>query len=85
MFGAWIFLNGSRSDLVAALGTGLLYGAGLLPFVTPFYLVELGRRYVRAMHGGYQSVSPFVLMYCVANFLLWLGGVLWVLSAIGSR
>jgi hypothetical protein len=56
-----------------------------VPLVAPFYLVELGRRYVRAVHGGYQSATPFVLMYSAANFVLWLGGVLMALSAIGYR
>jgi hypothetical protein len=85
MFGGWILSNSARSDAIVALGTGLLYGGGLLPLAAPFYLAELGRRYVRAVHGGYQSVTPFVLMYCAGNFVLWICGVLGVLSAIGYR
>jgi hypothetical protein len=85
MFAGWLLSNGARSDLIVALGTGLLFGGGLLPFVAPLYLVEVGRRYVRTVHGGYQSVTPFVLMYSAANFVLWFGGVLGVLSAIGYR
>lgn len=85
MFGAWVLSNGARSDAIAALGTGLLYGGGLLPLVAPFYLFELGRRYVRATHGGYQSATPFVLMYGAANFALWICGVLMVLSTFGYR
>lgn len=85
MFAGWILANSARSDAVVAIGTGLLYRGGLLPLGIPFYLIELGRRYVRAVHGGYQSVTPFVLMYCAANFVLWLCGVLGVLSAIGYR
>jgi hypothetical protein len=85
MFAGWYLSNSSRSDVLVSLGTGLLFGGGLLPFVAPFYLVELGRRYVRVVHGGYQSVTPFVLMYSAANFALWLGGGLGVLSAIGYR
>lgn len=85
MFASHILLNTARSDALVALGMGLLFGAGLLPFVAPLYLIELGRRYVRAVHGGYQSVTPFVLMWGSANFVLWLGGVLFVLSAIGYR
>ena len=83
MFGGWILANSSKSDAISALGSGLLYGGGLLPLATPFYLVDLGRRYVKAVHGGYQSVTPFVLMYGVANALLWLGGVVMVLSTFG--
>jgi hypothetical protein len=79
------WLNTTSSDALVALGMGLLCGAGLLPFVAPLYLIELGRKYVRAVHGGYQSVTPFVLMWGAANFVLWLGGVLFVLSAIGYR
>jgi hypothetical protein len=84
-FAGWILSNGARSDAIAALGTGLLYGAGLLPLAVPFYLTELGRRYVRAVHGGYQSVTPFVPMYSAANFVLWLCGELGALSTIGYR
>jgi hypothetical protein len=71
--------------VLVALGMGLLCGAGLLPFVAPLYLVELGRKYVRSAHGGYQSVTPFVLMYGAANVVLWLGGVMLVLSDVGYR
>jgi len=85
MFAGWFLSNDARSDVVVALGTGLLYGGGLFPLVAPFYLAEVGRRYVRAVHGGYQSVTPFVLMYSAANLVLWFGGVLGVLSAIGYR
>ena len=85
MFAGWFLSNSARSDVIVALGTGLLFGGGLLPFVAPLYLVEVGRRYVRAVHGGYQSVTPFVLMYSAANFVLWFGGILGVLSAIGYR
>jgi hypothetical protein len=85
MFAGWYLSNSARSDFIVALGTGLLFGGGLLPFVAPLYLVEVGRRYVRAVHGGYQSVTPFVLMYSAANFVLWFAGILGVLSAIGHR
>ena len=85
MFAAHVLLNGASSGMLVALGMGLLCGAGLLPFVAPLYLVELGRKYVRTAHGGYQSVTPFVLMYGAANFVLWLGGVMLFLSDIGYR
>jgi hypothetical protein len=85
MFAAHILLDGSRSDALAALGMGMLCGAGLLPLVAPIYLIELGRKYVRSAHGGYQSVMPFVLMYGAANFVLWLGGVMLVRSDAGYR
>jgi hypothetical protein len=85
MFAGHVFLNGSRVYLLVALGMGLLFGAGLLPLVAPLYLVELGRRYVRAVHGGFQSVTPFVLIYGAANFVLWFGGVLLVFSTSGWR
>lgn len=83
MFAGWVLSNDARSDAVAAVGTGLLYGGALLPLAAPFYLTELGRRYVRAVHGGYQSVTPFVLVYCAANFVLWLRGVLGVAAMSG--
>lgn len=85
MFGGWVMSNSSKSDAIAALATGLLYGGVLLAFATPFYLADLGRRYVRAVHGGYQSAMPFVLIYCAANFVLWVGGILMVLSNFGYR
>jgi hypothetical protein len=85
MFAGHVLFNASRFDALVALGMGLLCGAGLSPLVAPLYLVELGRKYVRAVHGGYQSATPFVLIYGAANFVLWLGGMLFVLSAIGYR
>ena len=85
MFAAHILFNTTRSDALVALGMGLMCGAGLLPFIAPLYLIELGRKYVRAVHGGYQTVTPFVLIWGAANFVLWLGGVLLVLSSIGYR
>ena len=85
MFLAHVCLNAAGSDMLVALGMGLLCGAGLLPFVAPLYLVDLGRQYVRSMHGGFQRVTPFVLIYGAANFLLWLVGVYVVLWAMGSR
>ena len=85
MFCAWTISDNARSDTVVALGAGLLCAALLLPFVAPVYLVELGRRYVKAAHGGYQSVTPFVAMAAAVNFLFWLGGVLLALAHIGYR
>lgn len=85
MFAGHIVLNTARSDALVALGVGLLCGAGLLPLVAPLYLIELGRRYVRAVHGGYQSVTPFVLITGAANAILWFGGVLFVLASFGYR
>jgi hypothetical protein len=82
MFLGSVVMNGAHSDVVAALGTGLLYLAALSPFVIPLYLIELGRRYVRAIHGGYQSPTPFVVMYAAANFVLWLAGLFLVLANI---
>jgi hypothetical protein len=37
------------------------------------------------VHGGYQSATPFVLMFGAANFIPWLCGVLLALAAIGYR
>jgi hypothetical protein len=85
MFVGWLLGSGAQSDLVASLATGLLYAAVLLPFVAPFYLSEVGRRYVRAVHAGYQSTTPFVVMYGVVNFGLWLGGILLCLANVGYR
>jgi hypothetical protein len=51
----------------------------------PFWLVDLGREYVREMHGGLQSPWPFVLMTGAANFVFWLGGVVWAMSGCGPQ
>lgn len=69
------FTMNSRQDTLAELGFGMFYGAMLVPFVGAIYLVELGRRYVVAVHGGYQSSVSFVLMYGAANLALWLAGL----------
>jgi hypothetical protein len=82
MFVGSIAMTGSRTDLIAIMATGLLYCAALIVFAMPFYLIPTARSYVREVHGGYQSVVPFVLMYGVGNFVLWLVGVLLVMSQI---
>ena len=76
------FTMNSRHDTLAELGFGMLYGSVLVPFVGAFYLVELGRRYVADVHGGYQSTVPFVLMYGAANLVLWLAGLSLILANI---
>jgi hypothetical protein len=67
---------------VAALGTGMLYAALFLPLAVPGYLLFLGLRYVRIVHGGFKSAFPFVLMYSAANLVLWAGGAAFVGSQI---
>lgn len=69
------FTMNSREDTLAILGSGMLYGTALVPFAGVLYLIELGRRYVAAVHGGYQSIVPFVLLYSAANFVLWVAGL----------
>ena len=53
----------------------LLYGIFFMPLVFLIYLYPIGRSYVRAVHGGFKSAIPFVLIYSVANLVLWVGGV----------
>lgn len=76
------FTMGSRHDALAALGFGMFYGSVLVPFIGLFYLVLLGRRYVTSVHGGYQSSTPFVLMYGAANFVLWIASLSLILANI---
>jgi hypothetical protein len=76
------FTMNSRQDTLAELGFGMFYGSVLVPFIGAFYLVELGRRYVAAVHGGYQSSVPFVLMYGAANLVLWLAGLSLIFASI---
>ena len=45
----------------------------------------MGRRYVRVVHDGHKPVLPFVLMYGVANILLWGAGALLLVGNIGWR
>jgi len=60
----------------AERGMWLVYCILFMPLVFPFYLYPIGRKYVRALHGGfYTSVLPFVLLYSAANFLVWAAGV----------
>lgn len=73
------------SDAVITLRIVLLFGGGVLPLAMPFWLADLGREYVREMHGGLQSPWPFVLMTGAANFVLWLGGVVWAMSGFGPQ
>lgn len=62
---------GSTSESLTTVGNGFLYGAISLPLAIPPYLFFVGRSYVRAVHGGFQSAIPFVLLYSAANFVLW--------------
>jgi hypothetical protein len=60
----------------AERGMWLVYGILCMPFVFPVYLYPLGRKYVRALHGGFsKSAVPFVLLYSAANFVVWGVGV----------
>jgi len=54
----------------------VVYAILYTPLIFPVYLYPLGRKYVRALHGGFsKSVLPFVLLYSAANFLVWAAGV----------
>lgn len=77
-----LFTMNSRQDILASLGAGMLYGTALIPFVGLLYLIELGQRYVRAVHGGYQSTVPFVLLYGAANLALWLAALCLIFANI---
>ena len=60
----------------AERGMWLVYAIVLMPLVFPVYLYPLGRKYVRAAHGGFsKSVAPFVLLYSAANIVVWAVGV----------
>ncbi|HET6339090.1 MAG TPA: hypothetical protein VFG30_37980 [Polyangiales bacterium] len=48
------------------------------PLMMPIYTYLVGRSYVRANYPGLKSPIPFAIMYSVANFALWLGGVILV-------
>jgi hypothetical protein len=76
------FTMNSRQDTLAELGFGMFYGMALVPFAGALYLIELGRRYVAAVHGDYQSSVPFVLMYGAANLVLWVGALCLVFANI---
>ena len=83
---AWLALRGhARSEAAGAIGMGVLYGAMLIPLTFPLYLYAVGRRYVRVVHDGHKPVLPFVLMYGVANFLLWGAGALVLVGNMGWR
>lgn len=49
----------------------LLYAVPVVPIAALIYLYILARRYVRVVHGGFNSPLPFVLIYGAANLVLW--------------
>jgi hypothetical protein len=54
----------------------VVYAILFMPLVFPVYLYPVGRKYVRALHGGFsRSAAPFVLLYSAANLLVWAVGV----------
>jgi hypothetical protein len=75
--------HGDNSDSVASVATGAFYAALCVPFAMPVYLYFLGRRYVRAVHGGFKSAIPFAALYTAANLVLWACGCLLVLAQMG--
>jgi hypothetical protein len=83
---AWLVLpEATRSGAAAGVGPVVLCAAMLLPFSIPLYLYLVGRRYVRVVHDGHKPVLPFVLMYSVANVLLWGAGALMLAGNMGWR
>ena len=82
----WLALRGHpRSEAVGEIGLAVLYGAMLMPLTFPFYLYPVGRRYVRVVHHGHKPVLPFVLMYGVADVMLWGAGALLLVGSMGWR
>ena len=58
----------------AGRGMWLVYGILFMPFLCPLYLYPIGRKYVRALHGGFsRSAAPFVLLYSAANLVCAIG------------
>ena len=68
-----------------AIGRAVLYGSVFLPLTFPFYLYPVGRNYVRGVHHGHKPAVPFVLMYGVADVMLWGAGALLLVASMGWR
>lgn len=71
-----VFVSNADFNAEGTFSLPLLYGALFFPLIAPPYLFFLGRRYVQLVHGGYQSVKPFVLMYTLGNLAVWACGLL---------
>ena len=73
---ATMLVHTATTPADAERGMWLVYGILFMPFVFPVYLYPIGRKYVRALHGGFsRSVAPFVLLYSAANLVVWAVGV----------
>jgi len=74
-----MFVHSATTPEAAERGMWLVCGILCMPLVFPVYLYPLGRKYVRALHGGFSnSVLPFVLLYSAANFVVWAVGLCFV-------
>ena len=73
---ATTMINTATTPEAAERGMWLVYCILFMPFAFPVYLYPLGRKYVRALHGGFsKSTFPFVMLYSAANLLVWGIGV----------
>lgn len=73
---ATMIVHTATTPAAAERGMWLVYGILFMPFVFPFYLYPIGRRYVQALHGGFsKSAAPFVLLGSAANLVVWAVGV----------
>lgn len=83
---AWLVWGAAlKGEGTVRFGLCLLYVTMFMPLAFPLYLYPLGRRYVRVVHDGHKPVLPFVLMYCVANAMLWGAGALLLVGNMGWR
>ena len=73
---ATMVVHTATTTAAAERGMWLVYGILFMPLVFPVYLYPIGRKYVRAVHGGFSnSAVPFVLLYSAANLVVWAVGV----------
>lgn len=73
---ATMLVHSVKTSAEAERRMWVVYVILFMPLVFPLYLYPIGRKYVRALHGGfYNSPLPFVLLFSAANFLVWAVGV----------
>jgi hypothetical protein len=65
---------GLLSAAMGAIGDAVMAASLLMPFVSIWYLIELGRRYVKAVDSQHFTVLTFVLLYGAINTFLWGAG-----------
>jgi hypothetical protein len=59
---ATMVVHTATTPAAAERGMWLVYAVLFMPFVFPIYLYPIGRKNVRAVHGGFSNSSiPFVL------------------------